>query len=106
MDKVPSYVNPFGKAIRFSVDHQEAARKHFDRADLRAVFSSPVFASAERPAGGGEEAAFWLSLIGLLSGMRLDEIAQLRIGDLRQDEDTKRWYFDIDRTGGRSTKNS
>ena len=38
--------------------------------------------------------------------MRLDEIAQLRIGDLRQDEDTKRWYFDIDRTGGRSTKNS
>lgn len=36
--------------------------------------------------------------------MRLDEIAQLRVCDLRQDEDTKRWYFDIDRTGGRSTK--
>ncbi|RXG84227.1 hypothetical protein EAS61_39660 [Bradyrhizobium zhanjiangense] len=37
--------------------------------------------------------------------MRLDEIAQLRICDLRQDEDTKHWFFDIDRTGGRSTKN-
>jgi integrase len=36
--------------------------------------------------------------------MRLDEIAQLRICDLRQDEDTRRWYFDIDRTGGRSTR--
>jgi integrase len=106
LDKVPGYVNPFGKAIRFSVDRNEAARKHFDKADLKAVFSSPVFSLGERPVGGGEEAAFWFPLIGLLSGMRLDEIAQLRISDLRQDEDTKRWYFDIDRTGGRSTKNS
>jgi integrase len=106
LDKVPGYVNPFGKAIRFSIDRNESARKHFDKADLKAVFSSPVFSLGERPVGGGEEAAFWFPLIGLLSGMRLDEIAQLRISDLRQDEDTKRWYFDIDRTGGRSTKNS
>lgn len=106
LDKVQGYANPFGKAIRFSVDHHEAARKHFDKADLNAIFSSPVYSLNERPAGGSEEAAFWLPLIGLLSGMRLDEIAQLRICDLRQDEDTKRWYFDIDRTGERSTKNS
>ena len=103
LDKLLSYVNPFGKAIRFSVDRNEAARKYFDKADLKAVFSSPIFLLAERPVGGGEEAAFWFPLIGLFSGMRLDEIAQLRIWDLRHDEDTKRWYFDIDRTGGRST---
>lgn len=106
LDKVPNYVNPFGKAIRFSVDHHETARKHFDKSDLKAIFSSPVYSLGERPAGGGAEAAFWFPLIGLLSGMRLDEIAQLRICDLRQDEDTKHWYFDIDRTGGRSTKNA
>ncbi|WP_165637956.1 site-specific integrase [Bradyrhizobium shewense] len=106
LDKVPNYVNPFGKAIRFSVDHHETARKHFDRSDLKAIFSSPVYSLGERPAGGGAEAGFWFPLVGLLSGMRLDEIAQLRIRDLRQDEDTKHWYFDINRTGGRSTKNA
>jgi len=104
LDKVPGFVNPFGKAIRFSVDNHQTRRKHFEKHDLKAIFASPVYATDERPAGGGGEAAFWFPLIGLLSGMRLDEIAQLRICDLRQDEDTKRWYFDIDRTGGRSTK--
>ncbi|KYK46334.1 hypothetical protein A1D31_32745 [Bradyrhizobium liaoningense] len=104
LDKVPGFVNPFGKAIRFSVDNHQTRRKHFEKPDLKAVFASPVYANNERPAGGGGEAAFWFPLIGLLSGMRLDEIAQLRICDLRRDEETKRWYFDVDRTGGRSTK--
>jgi len=106
LDKVPGFVNPFGKAIRFSIDNYETRRKHFEKSDLKAIFASPVYAENQRPAGGGGEAAFWFPLIGLLSGMRLDEIAQLRICDLRQDEDTRRWYFDIDRTGGRSTKTS
>jgi integrase len=106
LDKVPGFANPFGKAIRFSVDAHETRRRHFEKSDLKAIFESPVYADGERPAGGGGEAAFWFPLIGLLSGMRLDEIAQLRIRDLRQDEDTRRWYFDIDRTGGRSTKTS
>lgn len=104
LDKVPGFANPFGRAIRFSVDAHETRRRHFEKSDLKAIFESPVYADGERPAGGGGEAAFWFPLIGLLSGMRLDEIAQLRIRDLRQDEDTRRWYFDIDRTGGRSTK--
>lgn len=106
LDKVPGFVNPFGKAIRYSIDAHQARRKHFEKADLKAIFTSPVYTENERPAGGGGEAAFWFPLIGLLSGMRLDEIAQLRICDLRQDEETKRWFFDIDRTGGRSTKTS
>ncbi|MBY0380950.1 MAG: site-specific integrase [Xanthobacteraceae bacterium] len=106
LDKVSGFVNPFGKAIRFSVDNYKTRRKHFEKADLKAIFESPVYADRNRPAGGGGEAAFWFPLIGLLSGMRLDEIAQLRVCDLRQDEDTRRWYFDIDRTGGRSTKTS
>ncbi|MBB4261400.1 MULTISPECIES: site-specific integrase [unclassified Bradyrhizobium] len=104
LDKVTGFVNPFGKAIRLSVDNHQTRRKHFEKLDLKTIFASPVYANNDRPTGGGGEAAFWFPLIGLLSGMRLDEIAQLRICDLRKDEDTKRWYFDIDRTGGRSTK--
>jgi integrase len=104
LDKVAGFSNPFGKGIRFLIQEREAERTFFSRDDLRAIFGSPVFADDLRPVGGGCEAAFWFPLIGLLSGMRLDEIAQLRIRDLAQDEETGRWYFDVGRSGGRSTK--
>ena len=104
LDKVAGFANPFGKGIRFLIQDGEAERTLFSRDDLRAIFDLPVFADGVRPVGGGCEAAFWFPLIGLYSGMRLDEIAQLRIRDLAQDEETGRWYFDVGRSGGRSTK--
>jgi integrase len=104
LDKINGFVNPFGKGIRFVIHEREPVRTLFDKADLKAIFNSPVFTQNSRPLGGGREAAFWFPLIGLLSGMRLDEIAQLRIRDLRQEEDRGRWFFDVDRSGERSTK--
>jgi integrase len=104
LDKVVGFVNPFGKGIRYSIEQRALARKLFDKPDLAVIFSSPVFVQKLRPQGGGNEAAFWFPLIALFSGLRLDEIAQLRICDIRKDEDTGRWFFDIDRTGGRTTK--
>ena len=106
LDSVQGFVNPFGKGIQYAMAPREAARKHFDKSDLEIIFSSPVFARGSRPKGGGGEAAFWFPIIGLYSGMRLDEIAQLRICDLRQDSESGRWFFDVDRSGGRSTKTS
>ncbi|WP_438274369.1 tyrosine-type recombinase/integrase [Nitrobacter sp.] len=107
LDDVSStFANPFGKDIKFEVD--EAARTSrgwFTKTDLAAIFTSPVYAENWRTDGGGGEAAFWFPLIALFAGMRLNEIAQLRICDLRQDEDDGNvWFFDIDRSGGRSTK--
>src|SRR5665213_2485320 len=78
LDKINGFTNPFGKGIRFLIHDREATRTLLDRADLKAIFNSPVFTQESRPVGGGREAAFWFPLIGLLSGMRLDEIAQLR----------------------------
>ena len=57
-----------------------------------------------RPRGGGGEAAFWLPLIALLTGARQNELAELRIEDLRQDVESGRWFFDIGTEGGRSIK--
>ena len=104
LDRVLGFANPFGKGIRFTVQEQDAPRVLFDRANLQAIFRSPVYSKRLRPVGGCGEAAFWFPLIGLFSGMRLDEIAQLRICDLRRDEETRRWCFDVNRNGGRSTK--
>ena len=106
LDNLQGFSNPFDKSIRYRIDQHQASRKLFDKNDLKSIFESPVFAKGARPAGGGGEAAFWFPLIALLSGMRLDEIAQLRICDLIRDEDTGRWAFDVDRTGGRRTKNA
>lgn len=104
LDELSGFVNPFGKGIRYSLEQREASRTLFEKAELKAIFNSPIYCDGLRPQGGGREAAFWFPLIGLLSGLRLDEIAQLRICDLRQDEESGRWFFDVDRNGGRSTK--
>jgi len=104
LDKIKGFTNPFGRGIRFLIHDREATRAIFEKADLKAIFNTPIFTHGSRPLGGGREAAFWFPLIGLLSGMRLDEIAQLRIRDVCRDEDTGRWFFDVGRSGGRSTK--
>ena len=104
MDRMASYANPF-QGIKLSVDVREAeGRGIFEAADLKAIFSTPVYASGSRPQGGGGEAAFWLPLIALFTGARQSELAQLRIEDLRQDPETSSWFFDIGTEGGRSIK--
>ena len=105
LDDVDSFANPFNKAVKFKVDEGETEeREIFSKADLRTIFASPVYAESWRTEGGKGEAAFWLPLLGLLSGMRLNEMARLRLVDLREDEDDGVWFFDVSRKGGRSTK--
>lgn len=104
MDDIPNFVNPF-RGIKLAIDAREVeGRDVFDTADLKAIFSTPIYMNGERPRGGGGEAAFWLSLIALLTGARQGELAQLRIADLKQDKETGLWFFDISTEGGRSIK--
>ncbi len=102
LDHTPGYVNPFGKDMKLWVDGRtEEGREPFQRSDLALLFGAGVFTKGERPKAGGGEAAFWFPLIALLSGMRLEEMAGLRIEDLRQDEETGGWLFDITARDGR-----
>jgi integrase len=104
MDRMPSYANPF-QGIKLSVDDRGAeGRDIFEAADLKAIFSTAVYANGSRPRGGGGEAAFWLPLIALFTGARQGELAQLRIEDLRQEPESGVWFFDIGTEGGRSIK--
>ncbi len=104
MDHVANYANPF-QGVKIGVDEREAdPRQPFDTADLKAIFGTGVYAHGTRPRGGGGEAAFWLPLIALLTGARQNELAELRIEDLRQDVESGRWFFDIGTEGGRSIK--
>jgi integrase len=67
-------------------DGERNKRLPFSLADLQAIFSSPVYADGERPFQGRGEAAYWLPLLGLFTGARLEEIGQLRVADLQRHE--------------------
>lgn len=57
-------------------------RRSFDLVALNAIFSSPVYSSGERPTQGRGEAAYWLPLLALFTGARMEELGQLRPDDL------------------------
>ena len=68
-----------------SIKDAEAAknkRRSFDLASLNAIFGSPVYTSGERPTQGRGEAAYWLPLLALFTGARMEELGQLRPGDV------------------------
>lgn len=83
-------------------DGGKMQRQPFSLSDLQAIFSSPVYANGDRPKGGRLEAAYWLPLLGLFTGARLEEIGQLRVSDVQlkeyPDQDGKMlsgWFLHI-----------
>ncbi|MCO5791286.1 MAG: hypothetical protein HEQ21_00530 [Blastomonas sp.] len=65
-------------------DGGKGKRLPFSLAELQAIFASPVYANGDRPKAGKGEAAYWLPLLGLFTGARLEEIGQLRVPDVQR----------------------
>lgn len=65
-----------------------STRQPWEPQELRVLFSSPVYVSGERPTGGRGEAAFWLPLLGVFSGARLNELAPMCVEDVKTDDPT------------------
>ncbi|KQO07121.1 hypothetical protein ASF09_12865 [Sphingomonas sp. Leaf242] len=83
-------------------DSGKTQRLPFSLPELQAIFASPVYANGDRPKGGRLEAAYWLPLLGLFTGARLEEIGQLRVSDVQRkdypDQDGKMlsgWFLSI-----------
>ncbi|AMJ59585.1 hypothetical protein AXW83_04045 [Bosea sp. PAMC 26642] len=91
--------------MKFSLKEGEAGkRKPYDDADLSRLLASPVFGEGKRYDAGGGEAQKWLPLISAYSGARLEEIGQLRVMDIKCEDEVH--YFDlreIDDTPGQTT---
>lgn len=98
--------NPFRDIKLLKPSRQEKSRLPFSPEDLKRIFDSPIYQMGVRPLGGGGEAAYWLPLIALMTGMRLEEIGQLRKEDIKKVGEI--WYFDLvhDPENGKTLKNS
>jgi len=86
-------------------------RDQWEGQELARLFASPVWrgclSASRRTEPGAEiikDEKFWLPLLGLYHGNRLEEFAQLRLGDVRTDGGIM--YLDINDEDGKQVKNN
>ncbi|MGN7982235.1 DUF6538 domain-containing protein [Burkholderia sp. 22313] len=81
--------NPFAgakysrKAVRRDAD-PEAQRDAYTVDELNRLYASRVYVHGHRPGKGGREAAYWVPLLGLYTGARLEDLCRLRTRDAVQ----------------------
>lgn len=83
-------------------DADREDRKPFDLPALRNLFASSVYSNDARPVQGRGEAAYWLPVLALFTGARLEELGQLRPGDVTMesypdgdDTDQAAWFIRV-----------
>ena len=82
-EQIPN--NPVADVRSIGTQRQKA-RVAFSADDLNRLFQSEVFTAGLRPKGGGRDAAYWLPLLALFTGARVEELAQLLVSDVRHEE--------------------
>lgn len=72
-----------GITIR-DIDAAKNKRREFDLQSLNRIVSTPIYSRGARPVQGRGEAAFWLPILALYTGARLEELGQLRPSDVQE----------------------
>lgn len=83
------------KATR-KAERRSAEEKSYSRSQLRTIFGSGLFRGEWKPPQADYgEALYWLPLLLLYTGARLEELAQLRVDDVSHDSDFDLWCLVI-----------
>lgn len=80
--------------VRTATPNQKKSRVAFTTEDLTRIFNSPIYTENFRPVGGGKDACFWLPLLALFTGARIEELAQLLVEDIHHAEGLG-WFLNI-----------
>lgn len=74
-------------------------RRPWTGSELHLLFSQPLHSSLALPSAwnAGREAAYWLPILGLYTGARLSELAQLTPTDVRREGNI--WFLDLNDDG-------
>jgi integrase len=81
-------------------------RRPWEPEELSVLFGSPIYTQGARPKGGKGEAAYWLPLLALYSGARLNELAPICVNDVKRDASSGFHFLTVieDEEEGRSLK--
>ena len=90
--------NPF-KGLSLTITTRAHEQRHpFDDDDLRLLFGTEIFKSKECK----HPHYYWLPLLGLYTGARINEVCQLHLADIRQEQGV--WVLDINDQGTKQLK--
>lgn len=89
--------NP-AEGLKVKLGKRVEAREPFTNADLDRIFSSPEYLEDLHT----NSYQFWLPVIGLFTGCRLNEICQLHLDDIRMECGV--WILDITDEGGKGKR--
>lgn len=90
-----------------TIDRVPTDRDEWSPDELVKLFDDPLFKSYSIPSASmaGRDAAYWLPLLGLFTGARISELAQLGINDVQRTE-AAGWVLSIhEEEEGQSVKN-
>lgn len=93
-------VNPIKDIPRPSMNNADRGAEPFRPDELKKIFQPSIFAAMKRPH------QFWGPLLGLFTGARSNELAQLRLSDFIEDSGIRCIDITHDPKGGTQTKNA
>ncbi|WLA74779.1 site-specific integrase [Bradyrhizobium diazoefficiens] len=97
------WTDPFS---RLRLPEERSERTSFDVAELRLLFSTPLFTEHSFPLGAHGAAGFWLPVLALFSGARQAELGSLTAANVQTDAETAvaLLYFMTERARGKRVK--
>jgi integrase len=103
---IPDEVHWSDPVAGMRLKEPRSKRRPWEPEELSVLFSSPVYTKGARPKGGKGEAAYWLPLLALYSGARLNELAPICVNDVTRDASSSSYFLNIveDDEVGRSLK--
>lgn len=97
--------NPFVGMEKLKVPEKEV-ESPYTILELQHIFNSPIFTKGYRTEELNGEATYWLPLLSLYSGARLNELGQLYVDDVGKDEGIDFYMIKPDIATGRTVKDN
>lgn len=99
-----SYVDLYEpiKNVKIKKTRSQDQKDRFTKVELKKLFNSDEYANGNH----SKPSHFWVPLIALYTGARLNEICQLTVSDLYEDKSIKRWVFNFNEDTSEGVKKS